>query len=1136
MLGKAERERRGGMSLFDIAVGVFEEKMKASVSAYVQGIVDKKKVAEIFDELCAGQEGRALFENQGAVEGIDFYVLTNTLREELIENALAYYSEDNRKKAEDTKQRLFEEVQVQTGAVTKEQKRAVCRFLDHVYGLTGVYLRSCLGKEDQLAIIISDNNARQQIDMMHERIRDEIKELIAEQKSDKAWELPLCDFRAYNQRQKNSNGVYRLLEINDGLFPALSAWDGVQYSNENGELVPLFSCLAEKREIGQRKHLLLIGAGGMGKTVSLLRLWDKLLEERTCAVYIPLHEIMNAEAGGSSDGEAIKRFMTENVFSGDTQKMGQFVEYLSKSAGKPALVLLLDGFNEVSADSTRAAVQAVKKWMLYPGVQVVISSRYDFRKNIAVEDLNELTIEPLSEQQMQRWFDLCEMPFPKENKKLYELLKTPFMLTLYTQVESRYSQGKEAVFVQWMEPVNTSGSLMWNFMQCQILKMANELLRPGVDILQAVIASVYILPYLCWKMEWRELFTVGITDLNQWVEEAAAFYQNRWKRYPEERVQILTLEFGTIKWDSNDFIRILTKELNLMVNRGGASFSLLHQNFRDFLAAVHLNRAVEMNSREMIAETWERRPFSDNVVGFLSEWMTEPAADGMFESLRGAEIPEGNYVFYNLVRVIREMKADDLSGTDFSDMDLRTVRLNGARLVDGTHRACFRRARISYGTLIMQGHCDRIYHVAFSEDGRQLISVSAMEIRIWDLMTGSCIHEITEGAEELGGYFEYNRQDFYKSFVTADGREFVWIGENDTCRGRFEDSLAWFLRCDDSLKRDMENSNWHYSHTREQKLEMILTHQTAEKKVDIQEDKLTVTLPSGDIRELSGNQAMASCANLSRDQKYCAAGLFDGSICIWDLESGRRIRELPKSVHRISFFEEYAGMMIGQTSGIVMIWEADYKVCTYVLEGRRSPVTLICIDGDICSVSHEDGVAEIWSLSENRILKTIENQQCVSVSVDEKIVCGKTLDGTVWYENWETKEKKTLWTGVEKDRPVICYGSEIYKWDDSSMRYCNEQFRLKDQNYYRYYRGPLQGEATPSRFECHHNLIVWSYMRRPETRSIYTIINLNLFGCDFAEADFETLELAAKVKSNGGVLELPEKYHTRMFPWMYGGK
>ena len=31
------------MSLFDTAVGVFEEKMKASVAEYVQEIMDKKK-------------------------------------------------------------------------------------------------------------------------------------------------------------------------------------------------------------------------------------------------------------------------------------------------------------------------------------------------------------------------------------------------------------------------------------------------------------------------------------------------------------------------------------------------------------------------------------------------------------------------------------------------------------------------------------------------------------------------------------------------------------------------------------------------------------------------------------------------------------------------------------------------------------------------------------------------------------------------------------------------------------------------------------------------------------------------------------------------------------------------------------
>lgn len=223
------------MSLFDIAIGVLEEKMKASVSEHVQGIMDRKKAEAIFNELCVGQEGRALFENQGAVDGIDFYVLTNKLRTELIENALSYYREDDRRKAEDVKQRLYREVQDQTGAVTNAQKKAVAHFLEQVYNLTGFYLLKCLGKEDRLAINISSVLAQQKIDKMHEEIRNEIQKITAELNSDKEWKLPIEDFGNYHKRQKNSNGAYRLLDISDRLFPALSAWDGVQYLNEIGE-------------------------------------------------------------------------------------------------------------------------------------------------------------------------------------------------------------------------------------------------------------------------------------------------------------------------------------------------------------------------------------------------------------------------------------------------------------------------------------------------------------------------------------------------------------------------------------------------------------------------------------------------------------------------------------------------------------------------------------------------------------------------------------------------------------------------------------------------------------------------------------------------------------------------------------
>ena len=49
------------MNLFNIASDIFEEKMKAALSTYFHGKMDKKKVKEIFNDLYVRQEGQALF-------------------------------------------------------------------------------------------------------------------------------------------------------------------------------------------------------------------------------------------------------------------------------------------------------------------------------------------------------------------------------------------------------------------------------------------------------------------------------------------------------------------------------------------------------------------------------------------------------------------------------------------------------------------------------------------------------------------------------------------------------------------------------------------------------------------------------------------------------------------------------------------------------------------------------------------------------------------------------------------------------------------------------------------------------------------------------------------------------------------
>lgn len=1120
------------MSIFDIAADALQGKLKSIISEYYQERLEKKKIEELWDDLCAGQEGQALFDNQGFAGGIDFYALTNTLHTELIDNVLYYYREADRKKAGETRDRLYERVQAQTGAVTAEQKKAVSHFLDHIYEMTSSYLRECLDKEDRIVALIGMEYTDQQIAVVREEIH-KILEILKKQIEAEVWKWPVDEFRNYHQRQKNYNGAYRLLNISDRLFPALSAWDGVQYLNEKGDLVPLYTCLSKEWESHERKHLLLMGGGGMGKTVSLLRLWDKLLEDGICALYIPLHEIMGIVTKDRLTEDVIKRFITDSVWHGNAQKTGRFLDHLSESTDKPVFVLLLDGFNEVPSENRRAAIAAIKKWMVYSGVQVVISSRYDFRQDISVEALSELIIEPLSDEQVGMWFDLCKMPVPDKSEKVYDLLKTPFMLTLYTQVENRYNQGKDEKFVKWVEHADTSSDLMWNFIQCQILKMANDHLKPNADILKAIIATSYILPYICWTMEWKELFAVEAGELKRCIEEAINLYRNKWEVCPDPWVEFLEMEYGNIQWDNKSFSDILIKELEVLANRDERTYSLLHQNFRDFLAAVHLYHVVESNIEEALAETWKRRPFSDNVVTFLAEWMPEEAADSMFQSLRGKQISEGNYIFFNLMRVIRKIKQDDLSGMDFSDMDLRTVVLNGARLVNGAQRAVFRNARINYGTLVVQGHQDKIYYVAFSEDGTQLLSISAFEIRIWDIRTGSCIHEIADGPTQPGGSFEYNTPEYHKKFVMADGKEFVWIGENDTCSEEIPCCYAELVQCSEEKKQELIKGI--HNRTRQENMELVLRCRADTEKVEIKEEGVAITLPTGEKRVLAGNQAMATCANLSKDLKYCVAGMEDGSICIWDLEGGRITKMFPSSIDKICFAEGFYSFCIGQTSGIAMIWKHPYKICSYVLEGRKSPVTLVTVSEtkNLCVVSHEDNVAEIWDLSENRIIETMADYQYVSITENGRFLCAKTLEGNVWCKNLETEEiEYDIWTGVEKHAVVACDWNTIYIFEAGTMNYVKAGYDPDEKKPCVLYGNCIRDRSYP-RIEYYHNLVRMSYIYGSKTDNIYTLLNLNLFGCDFTGAAFETLELAAKVQSNGGILELPEEYHTRLYPWYH---
>jgi hypothetical protein len=201
------------------------------------------------------------------------------------------------------------------------------------------------------------------------------------------------------------------------------------------------------------KHAVVKGDGGMGKTVSLVRLWDEFTKDYHAAgpvpVFIQLNEINNVPEEKRMDFilSTIRRDYFDSKVSEE-----EILFFLREPRDVPAVVLLLDGFNEVTVDNKELLIRIRKLMEQARGVQVVITSRYDMRQAYGWEHLHLLVLRGLEEKQVRDYLEKKKSKMPEGG--LRALLRNPMMLTLYTSTCE--VQGYEGDF---KEKVETAGGL-----------------------------------------------------------------------------------------------------------------------------------------------------------------------------------------------------------------------------------------------------------------------------------------------------------------------------------------------------------------------------------------------------------------------------------------------------------------------------------------------------------------------------------------------------------------------------------------------------------------------------------------------------------------------------------------------------
>lgn len=78
------------------------------------------------------------------------------------------------------------------------------------------------------------------------------------------------------------------------------------------------------------------------------------------------------------------------------------------------------------------------------------------------------------------------------------------MISLYAQTEKNYVNAKKMSFIEWYDKVDNAGKIIWNYMQCQILKPLADF--ENKKIFYLTVCTNYIIPYISWYMISQNIF------------------------------------------------------------------------------------------------------------------------------------------------------------------------------------------------------------------------------------------------------------------------------------------------------------------------------------------------------------------------------------------------------------------------------------------------------------------------------------------------------------------------------------------------------------------------------------------------------------------------------------------------------
>lgn len=714
----------------------------------------------------------------------------------------------------------------------------------------------------------------------------------------------------------------------------------------------------------EAKVLYITGDGGVGKTVSLLEFATEggICRKNIPAVYIPLFALN--EFSGNDD---CIRWYLKRKFRNLADEIENLAEE-ERTESIPKLVLLLDGANEVLSTKVGVVEESINRWAEYDGVFIVMTSRngrttVKNRIDFELQHINKKTAQLYLKTILQN----STVKVPHINSSIYSILDTPLMLNLYAQIELYKERTSSYSFLEW-HPSDSAGNVIWNYLQKELYRCADQHSNTTTTSLpEYALAILYIAPYICYQMEKTGDYSITDSELRKLATEAYHYYccsqttppaVKRAESFRAEALVWLDKNDPAFEQKILDLIWVLTNDAVLFKKKGRKHYVLMHQSFRDCLAAIHLNNLLSVQVTGLPCEYTE--PLSLYVAGYLSEIISNRAFSEMWERNRKT-IPTDYNATNNLLRVYSRRNNGDFKKLNWSGMDLREINLYSYkraaenRLLISAKAEDYNGTKLSLDTFLPHGHTERVNCVVFSKDGKRAASAADdLTICIWDSLTHQQVGKPLCGHEAC----------IHAVAFSKDGNVLASGDENGAI-------ILWDLSTQKQI-----NGNSYMGH-------------------------------AGAITALVFSNYKNRLISTSED----------GTICIWDVETQKQIGKTlsghKNRVNAVAISRNDKNLVTGSEDKTVRIWSTEtYEQIGDPLFGHTDAVTCVAIDDDgkIASGS-ADRTIRIWDSQNNMQIGSplLGHENCVSsIWLDKsgKRLISGSYDRTI--RVWDTVNSKQI--------------------------------------------------------------------------------------------------------------------------------